>query len=178
MKTEDILSSPNPSSKRDTSSCTGLAESEKVEASSLEGKTILVSACLLGEKCRYDGISCRDEAVIALGKRNTLIPVCPECLSGLPTPRKPVEILEDRVRTKDGDDLTGTMEGGIDKAMEIVKEKQPDLAILMERSPSCGSSIIYDGTFSSRLIPGKGLFTRKLEKEGIQVVGNHALQGC
>ncbi len=133
---------------------------------------ILVSACLLGEPCRYDGKSKPCDTVRALGERHTLIPICPEVMGGLPTPRVPSEIQQSgRVVNRDGVDVSDYYLRGAQIALELAHEHGCTLAILKEKSPSCGSREIYDGSFSGNLISGQGICARLLEANGIRVIG-------
>ena len=129
---------------------------------------ILVSACLLGRNCKYDGGNNRNEAVLSFLSGHETIPICPEILI-LPAPRPPVEILNDRVVTEVGEDLTTLFRGGVALAVSKIPD-DIDLAILKARSPTCGSKEIYDGTFSHKRIPGKGLLAQELLKRGIRVI--------
>ena len=130
---------------------------------------ILVSACLLGLNCRYCGGGCLDERVAALAKEFCLIPVCPEQLGGLPTPREPDEILNGRVVSKSGADNTEYFERGANEVLRLAKTIGCEAAILKERSPSCGSSMIYDGTFTGHKISGAGVTASLLTKNGVKV---------
>ncbi len=112
---------------------------------------LLVSACLLGTPCRYDGKSKKNEAVCALAERFELIPVCPEVLGGLPTPRTPSERRGACVVRKDGRDVTAEYRRGAECALETARREGVLAAVLKERSPSCGSGEIYDGTFTGAL---------------------------
>ena len=132
---------------------------------------ILVSSCLLGCKCRYDGNDNRIEAIIDLEKKYELIPVCPEELGGLPTPRVPAEIVDGQVLTRDGEDVTIEFQRGAQLALEAALSAGCEMAILKERSPSCGSGLIYDGTFSKVLVPGDGVTAKRLKNAGIRVFG-------
>ena len=134
-------------------------------------KNILVSACLLGTACRYDGKSKPCERVIALSNTYNLIPICPEVMGGLPTPRVPSEICGDRVMMKDGRDVTENYNRGAKQALEIARENECTVAILKEKSPSCGSGLIHNGLFDGGLVTGDGITTRLLKKEGIRVLG-------
>ena len=134
-------------------------------------KNILVSACLLGESCRYDGKSKPCERVMALKDTYNLIPVCPEVMGGLPTPRVPSEICGDRVLMKDGRDVTENYNCGAQKALEIAHQNACTVAILKEKSPSCGSGLIHNGLFDGGLVDGDGITTRLLKNEGIRVLG-------
>ena len=132
--------------------------------------TILVSACLLGENCKYSGGNNRNERVLHYVTGHEIIPVCPEMLGGLPCPRKPVEWVGERVLTRDGDDCTEAFRQGVQRAMEIIADKQVDLAILQARSPTCGVKQIYDGTFSGVKIDGMGALARALHERGIPLM--------
>lgn len=132
--------------------------------------TILVSACLLGENCKYNGGNNRNERVLRYVAGHEVIPVCPEMLGGLPCPRKPVEWVGDRVLTRDGDDCTENFRLGVQRAMEIIADKQVDLAILQSRSPTCGVKQIYDGTFSGVRIDGQGALAKALKVRGISLM--------
>ena len=134
-------------------------------------KSILVSAGLLGIPCRYDGDSKPCDIICDLQKIHRLIPVCPEVLGGLPTPRIPSEIVGERVLTKDGRDVTNNYLAGAKRALEIAKENNCDTAILKERSPSCGCIEVYSGRFDGTLIRGKGITAALLSKNGIRVLG-------
>lgn len=131
---------------------------------------ILASACLLGEPCRYDGQAMPCDGVIALGAEYELVPVCPEVLGGLPTPRIPSEIQPDgRVVDREGNDRTAAFEAGAQAAVALARERGCTRAILQSRSPSCGVSEVYDGTFSGKLVPGSGLTARALRAAGISL---------
>lgn len=132
---------------------------------------LLVSACLLGENCKYSGGNNYNPAVEALRERFELIPICPEQLGGLPTPRVPSERVGDKVLNREGTDVTDAFRLGAEKALEIALAHGVRRAVLQERSPSCGSGTVYDGTFSGRLIPGQGVTAELLRKNGIQVRG-------
>ena len=138
---------------------------------------ILVSACLLGEPCRYDGTGKLEPALEELRARgHTLIPVCPEVLGGLPTPRPPAERQPDgRVVTREGGDVTAEYRAGAEKALALARAHGCTCAVLKERSPSCGRGNIYDGTFSRTLVPGSGVTAQLLEEHGIAVYGESQL---
>ncbi|MBQ8546050.1 MAG: DUF523 domain-containing protein [Clostridia bacterium] len=137
---------------------------------------ILVSACLLAYPCRYDGKSKPCEEVVLLKKEHTLIPVCPEELGGLKTPRIPAEIKGDRVVRQDGKDVTLEYNLGAEKTLQIAKEQGIFVAILKSKSPSCGNKQIYDGNFEKRLIDGKGITARLLENNNIKVISENELE--
>ena len=131
---------------------------------------LLVSACLLGLRCRYDGGSQPRADVIALGEKHELIPVCPEQLGGLPTPRPPAEIQGDgRVLNRNGQDVTEAYERGAEETLRLCRTLRCEGAVLKARSPSCGCARVYDGTFTGALIPGQGLAARRLTDAGIPV---------
>ena len=130
----------------------------------------LCSACLLGIKCRYDGKSKSNKKVLELAKRDILIPVCPEQLGGLPTPREPAEQKMNRVITKSGEDVTENFVNGARQVLELAKLFGIKEAILKQRSPSCGCGQIYDGTFTGKIIEGDGVTTALLKKNGIKVI--------
>lgn len=130
---------------------------------------ILVSACLLGVCCRYDGKSKPSEKILALAANHQLIPVCPEQLGGLPTPRPPAERQGDFVRKQDGGDVTREYRKGAEEAAWLYDLLQCDCAILKSRSPSCGSGMIYDGTFTGSFRAGDGVTAQLLKEKGIPV---------
>lgn len=136
---------------------------------------ILVSACLLGTACRYDGKAKANEKVVGLLKKETLIPVCPEQLGGMTTPRLPSEIRGDRVVNEAGEDVTACYQKGAEEALKLAKLYGCSLALLKERSPSCGCGQIYDGTFSKNLTEGDGITAGLLKKNGIRVIGESDL---
>lgn len=133
--------------------------------------TILVSACLLGCPCRYDGAAKADPRVLALMERHTLIPVCPEQLGGLPTPRLPSERREGGVFDRGGKDVTVQYRQGAGEVLRLARLYGCTHAVLKERSPSCGSGQIYDGSFSHVLVPGSGVAAELLAQNGITVLG-------
>lgn len=136
---------------------------------------LLVSACLLGVACRYDGQSKPLPAVLALGEDHQLIPVCGELFGGLPTPRPPAECREGQVRTAGGDDVTAAYRRGAAQVLELAQRLGCRAAVLKERSPSCGSGQIYDGSFSHRLTAGDGVTAALLKAHGIAVFGESQL---
>ena len=133
---------------------------------------ILVSACLLGTPCRYDGQSKPVPALERLRDMgHTLIPVCPEVLGELPTPRPPAELQPDgRVINRAGEDVTAPYRKGAELALELARWEGCTLAVLKAKSPSCGCRQVYDGSFTGTLIPGQGVAARLLEESGIRVV--------
>ena len=131
---------------------------------------IAVSACLIGENCKYNGGNNYSEKVIDYIKGNEVLSVCPEVLGALPVPRESAEIVNGIVSHKDGTSVDKEFRKGAKKALEIVKEQKIDLVILKSRSPSCGVNAIYDGSFSGKLISGRGVFADLLQKNGIKVI--------
>ena len=132
---------------------------------------ILISACLLGCRCRYDGGSREHPEVLDLAKRHELVPVCPEQMGGLATPRPPAERRGDRVVTESGADVTEQYRRGAEEALRLARLLRCQAAVLKERSPSCGHGAVYDGTFTRTLIPGDGVTAELLEANGIPVYG-------
>ncbi len=138
-------------------------------------ETILVSACLLGVACRYDGKEKINEAVIELKDNYNLIPVCPEILGGLPTPRYPAEIEGNRVINKKGVDVSNEYLKGAKETLKLANLFDVKRAVLKENSPSCGSGLIYDGNFQGKLIEGNGITSQLLRKNKIKVFGESDL---
>lgn len=137
---------------------------------------ILVSACLMGVYCRYDGKTKQIESLEELMKKHTLIPVCPEIMGGLPTPRPAVETQNGRAINKVGEDNTEQFERGAREVLRLAKLYDCQMAILKERSPSCGSGHIYDGTFTGTIIDGNGITAQLLIDNGIKVIGESQIQ--
>ena len=140
-------------------------------------KKILVSACLLGTPCRYDGKSKPNERVIALSEQYELVPICPECIGGLPTPRTPSERVGDRVIMKDGRDVTENYKKGAEIAYNTCRENHIETAILKARSPSCGKGEIYDGSFSGKLCKGYGVTAEHFLNNNIEVLTEEEIDG-
>ncbi len=132
---------------------------------------LVISACLCGVNCRYDGKSKPNEEILEIYNRGEAILVCPEALGGLTVPRTPCEIQNGKVISKDGEDRTEAYMKGSEKVLEICRKYNIKKAILKQNSPSCGSSHIYDGTFTGKLIPGEGVTTKLLRENGIEVIG-------
>ena len=130
---------------------------------------LLVSACLLGENCKYNGGNNYSPDVERLRERFELVSVCPEQLGGRPTPRVPSERVGERVLTRDGQDVTEAFRQGAERTLDIARAEGALRAVLQVRSPSCGCGMIYDGTFSGTLVPGKGMAAALLEKNGVKV---------
>lgn len=137
---------------------------------------LLISACLAGKNCRYDANSATVSYLAELMEHYELIAVCPEQLGGLPTPRPCAELVKERVLTKDGLDLTGQFLSGAKKALDIAQQQACKIALLMERSPSCGSHTVYDGTFSGTLVEGEGVFAHMLRQMGYTIYTPQTLE--
>ena len=130
----------------------------------------LCSACLLGIRCRYDGKSKLNKKVVALSKKERLLPVCPEISGGLSIPREQVEIKNGKVLTKTKKNLTSYFEKGAQEVLETAQSLRIKKAIFKQKSPSCGCGQIYDGTFSNKFIKGDGITTSLLKQNGIKVI--------
>jgi uncharacterized protein YbbK (DUF523 family) len=132
---------------------------------------IMISACLLGVRCRYDGRAkpLPDDLLARLAEKHTLIPVCPERLGGLPTPRADTQRVGDEVLGKDGARYTEEYVAGAREALRLAKLLGADAVVLADRSPSCGSRWIHDGTFSGVVVPGEGIAAQLFRESGIPV---------
>ena len=130
---------------------------------------ILVSSCLLGCNCRYKGDGCRNERVLKLKDKHILIPVCPEQMGGLETPRNPSERVNDKVLSNAGRDVTEQFRRGAETALFLAQLNHVDFAVFKANSPSCGKGIIYDGTFTGGKKEGNGMTTDLLLENGIPV---------
>ena len=131
---------------------------------------ILVSACLLGKNCKYNGGNNLNQNVLDFIEGHEVIGVCPEQLGGLSTPRLPAEIVEGVVTNKEGISVDAEFRKGAQEALAVALEKKVDLAILQSRSPSCGVKEIYDGSFCGKKIKGQGVFAKLLSAHGIEVL--------
>lgn len=129
----------------------------------------VVSACLAGCKCRYDGKDNLCPKVKQLVEEGRAVTVCPEVMGGMTTPRIPSERKDSKIINSIGEDNTSYFIKGVEKSIEIVKEHNIKKAILKAKSPSCGNKYIYDGTFSKTLIEGKGLLAEKLSEIGVEI---------
>ena len=139
-------------------------------------ETILISACLLGVACRYDGQSRPLSPLPASTEKITFIPVCPEQLGGLPTPRVPAERCGEKVLRQDGDDVTAAYQRGAAEALRIARLYGCRYAVLKEKSPSCGNGQIHDGSFTGTLIAGQGIAAKLLTYHGIYVFGENSFR--
>ncbi len=148
---------------------------------------IVVSSCLAGLLCRYDGGHCLVDKIEQLVKEKKAVKVCPEVMGGLSTPREPAEVIggdgrdvlfgKAKVMTQSGKDVTAEYVAGAYRALERAKKVNASIIVLKEYSPSCGSQIIYDGTFSSEKIAGEGVTTALLKREGFNVISERQFLG-
>lgn len=141
----------------------------------MEKEKILVSACLLGLNCKYDGENNRNEKVLEYVKDKEVIPVCPEIFGGLPTPRIPSEIVGDKVLNREKIDVTKEYQKGAEETLYLAKLFNVKKALLKESSPSCGSNTIYDGTFSKNKKEGMGITAQLLKENGIEIISEKEL---
>ena len=132
-------------------------------------KRVIVSACLLGLKVRYDALSKENKELISLMNEFEFVPVCPEVFGGLPTPRFPSEINGEKVINKEGVDVTSNYLRGAEETLRLCRLYECDTVVLKSKSPSCGKGLIYDGTFTGNLVNGNGVTTDLLLKNGIKV---------
>ena len=137
---------------------------------------ILISACLLGARCRYDGAGKTNAQALALAQQVPCVPVCPEQLGGLPTPRPPAERQGTSVRTREGADVTAAYARGAEETLRLARLFGCRIAVLKERSPSCGKDCCYDGSFTGTLTDRSGVTAELLEQNGIRVIGESELE--
>ena len=130
---------------------------------------VLVSACLLGRNCKYNGGNNRCPRVESFVADKQVVEICPEMMAGLGTPRTPIEIVNGVLVDKNGRNVDTVLREAAARALDLAGREQIDLAILQSRSPTCGVNQVYDGTFSGRLIPGQGVFARMLMDAGFAV---------
>ena len=139
---------------------------------------ILVSACLLGENCKYNGGNNYNQAVADFVKDKEVVPICPEMLAGMGCPRPPIEIVNGVLTDCHGNNVDAPMREAVDRAMEVIRQQEICCAVLQSRSPTCGVNRIYDGSFSGKLITGSGLFAQALLDAGFQVIDAEDLAVC
>lgn len=137
---------------------------------------ILISACLLGIKCRYDGSCVFNKNIEKLRESYNLVPVCPEIYGGFETPREPCEILKGRVLTQLGEDVTKCYYAGAEEVLKLAEFFECKYAVLKERSPSCGYKEVYDGTFSGKIVKNSGITATMLSNNGITVIGESCIE--
>ena len=137
---------------------------------------IIVSACLLGENCKYNGGNNYDPRVAALCEGREVIPVCPEVLADLGIPRIPIEIKDGKVIRRDGQVVDGAIRTAVAQLLEQIKNEDIECAVLKARSPTCGVRQVYDGTFSGKLVDGAGVLAKALKDAGYIVLDNEELE--
>ena len=131
---------------------------------------ILVSACLLGENCKYNGGNNYSPAVEAFVKDEEVLSICPEMMAGMGCPRTPIEIVDGVLMDRNGNNVDASMREAVAQAMEMIRKEDIQCAVLQSRSPTCGVNQIYDGSFSGKLIEGSGVFVQALKDAGYQVI--------
>lgn len=139
---------------------------------------ILVSACLLGENCKYNGGNNYNAAVAEFAKDKEVITICPEMLAGMGCPRTPIEIVDGVLLDRNGNNVDGAMRKAVADAMERIRQEDIRYAVLQSRSPTCGVNQIYDGSFSGKLIWGSGIFAQALKAAGYHVVDAEDVGSC
>lgn len=137
---------------------------------------ILVSACLLGENCKYNGGNNYCPAVVAFAEGKDVIPVCPEMEAGYGCPRTPIEIVDGVLFDKNGNNVDAPMRDAIAAILQRIERQQIGCAVLKSRSPTCGVRQVYDGTFSGTLKEGMGLFAQALQEAGISVIDSEEIR--
>lgn len=137
---------------------------------------ILISACLLGENCKYNGKNNLDPRVVAFAEGREVIPVCPEVLAGLGTPRIPIEIKDGIVTARDGVVVDAAIRRAVAQILDQIRPQQIQCAILKARSPTCGVRQVYDGSFTGTLVDGAGVLAQALKDRGYLVVDNENLE--
>ena len=137
---------------------------------------LLISACLLGRNCKYNGGNNYAPLTEALKERYELVSVCPECLGGLPIPHEPSERVGDRVLSKSGADVTAAFQRGAEKTLALALQHGVKKAVLKERSPSCGCGSIYDGTFTGTVVSGSGVAAELLLAHGVEIYGESRME--
>ena len=137
---------------------------------------ILVSACLLGENCKYSGGNNLDSRVVAFAQGREVIPVCPEVLAGLGIPRIPIEIKDGKVIRRDGMIVDEAIRAAVAQILEQIKNEDIECAVLKARSPTCGVRQVYDGTFTGKLVDGSGVLAQALKDAGYTVIDNEELE--
>ena len=139
-------------------------------------KKIIVSACLLGENCKYSGGNNYDPRVEAFVQGREVIRVCPERLAGLGIPRAPMEIVDGVLRNQDGTSVDEPVRRAVAQILEQIQEEDIECAVLQSRSPTCGVRQVYDGTFSRKLIDGSGVLAQALKEAGYRVIDREELE--
>ena len=131
---------------------------------------ILMSSCLLGKNCKYNGGNNYNAAVAEFVKDKEVLEICPEIMAGMGCPRTPIEIVDGVLMDRDGNNVDAAMRKAVADAMELIREEDIQCAVLQSRSPTCGVNQVYDGSFSGKLIKGSGVFVQALKDAGYQVI--------
>lgn len=131
---------------------------------------ILVSACLLGENCKYNGGNNYNPTVAEFVKGKEVLPICPEMLAGMGGPRTPIEIVDGVLMDRDGNNVDAAMRQAVVQAMEMIRKEDIQCAVLQSRSPTCGVNQVYDGSFSGKLVNGSGILAQELKKAGYIII--------
>ena len=139
---------------------------------------ILVSACLLGENCKYNGGNNYNAAVAEFVKDKEVLEICPEMMAGMGCPRTPIEIVDGVLMDRNGNNVDASMREAVAQAMEMIRKEDIQCAVLQSRSPTCGVNQIYDGSFSGKLISDSGIFAQALKNEGYRVIDVEDVRVC
>ena len=131
---------------------------------------VLVSACLLGENCKYSGGNNYSGAVAEFVRGKEILPICPELMAGMGCPRTPIEIVDGVLMDRDGKNVDAAMRKAVARVLEQIRQEEIRCAILQSRSPTCGVNQVYDGSFSGKLISGAGIFAQALKEAGYRVI--------
>lgn len=131
---------------------------------------VLVSACLLGENCKYNGGNNYSSAVAEFVRGKEILPICPELMAGMGCPRTPIEIVDGVLMDRDGKNVDTAMREAVEMAMKQIPSEEIQCAVLQSRSPTCGVNQVYDGSFTGKLIPGTGIFAQALKDIGYRVI--------
>ena len=131
---------------------------------------ILVSACLLGENCKYNGGNNYSSAIAEFVTDKEVLSICPEMMAGMGCPRTPIEIVDGVLMDRNGNNVDASMREAVAQAMEMIQNEDIQCAVLQSRSPTCGVNQVYDGSFSGKLIPGSGVLAQALKEEGCRVI--------
>ena len=131
---------------------------------------ILVSGCLLGENCKYNGGNNYNPRVVEFLKDKEVISICPEMMAGMGCPRNPIEIVDGVLTDCHGKNVDALIRKSVMEIMERIRDEEIQCAVLQSRSPTCGVNQVYDGTFSGKLIPGSGVFAKSLMDAGYLVI--------
>ena len=131
---------------------------------------VLVSACLLGENCKYNGGNNYSSAVAEFVRGKEILPICPELMAGMGCPRTPIEIVDGVLMDRDGKNVDAAMREVVEMAMKQLSSEEIQCAVLQSRSPTCGVNQVYDGSFTGKLIPGTGIFAQALKDAGYRVI--------